>query len=207
MKAAILGRKVGMTTLYSEEGKQVPVTMIQAGPCAVVNLRTMEKDGYSAVQVGFDEVAEKKVTKPVIGQYKKNGLKPHKVMREFRQLEGDYKIGDEITVSNFTPGDLVKVSGTSRGKGFAGVVKRHHFSGVGMTTHGQSDRQRHPGSIGQSSYPSRVLKGLRMGGQMGNKRTSVRNIEVVEIYPEQNLLLVKGSVPGGKNGLLEIVKG
>lgn len=207
MKAAILGRKVGMTTLYSEEGKQVPVTMIQAGPCPVVNLRTTEKDGYKAVQVGYDEVAEKKVNKPVLGQFKKNNLKPHKVIKEFRELEGDYKIGDSITVSNFTIGDKVKISGTSKGKGFQGVVKRHHFGGIGMTTHGQSDRQRHPGSIGASSYPSRVLKGLRMAGQMGNKRISVRNMEVVEIYPDQNLLLIKGSVPGGKNGLLEIVKG
>jgi large subunit ribosomal protein L3 len=207
MKAAILGRKVGMTTLYSEEGKQVPVTMIQAGPCPVVSLRTLDKDGYKAVQVGYEEVAEKKVNKPVLGQFTKKNLKPHKVIREFRELEGDYKIGEAITVANFTPGDKVKISGTSKGKGFQGVMKRHHFGGVGMGTHGQSDRQRHPGSIGSSSYPSKVLKGLRMAGQMGSKRISVRNLEVVEIYPEQNLLLVKGSVPGGKNGLLEIVKG
>ena len=147
MKAAILGRKVGMTTLYSEEGKQVPVTMIQAGPCPVVNLRTTEKDGYKAVQVGYEEVAEKKVNKPVLGQFTKNNLKPHRVIKEFRELEGDYKIGDSITVADFTIGDKVKVSGSSKGKGFQGVMRRHHFGGVGMGTHGQSDRQRHPGSF------------------------------------------------------------
>ncbi len=207
MKAAILGRKVGMTTLYTEDGRQVPVTMIVAGPCPVVRLKTEESDGYKSVLVGFEETAEKKLIKPVLGQFKKNNIKPQKLMKEFRELEGDLKIGDILTVETFTKGDKVKISGTSKGHGFQGVVKRHHFGGIGMTTHGQSDRARHPGSIGSSSYPSRVLKGLRMGGQMGNKRISVRNLEIVEIFPDQNLLLVKGSVPGGKNGLLEIIKG
>jgi large subunit ribosomal protein L3 len=204
MKAAILGRKVGMTTIYSEEGKQVPVTLIQAGPCPIVKIRTQEKDGYQSIQIGFDEVSENKVNKPDLGQFKKNNIKPHKILKEFRELDG--KVGDLITVENFTKGDKVKISGTSKGRGFQGVVKRHHFGGIGMVTHGQSDRLRHPGSIGASSYPSRVLKGLRMAGRMGGKKTSVRNMEVVDIYPEQNLILIKGSVPGAKNGLLEIVK-
>ncbi len=207
MKAAILGRKVGMTTLYTEDGRQLPVTMIVAGPCPVVRLKTEESDGYKSVLVGFEETAENKLIKPDLGQFKKNNIKPQKLLKEFRELEGDLKIGDNITVESFTKGDKVKISGTSKGHGYQGVVKRHHFGGIGMITHGQSDRVRHPGSIGSSSYPSRVLKGLRMAGQMGNKRISVRNLEIVEIFPDQNLLLVKGSVPGGKNGLLEIIKG
>lgn len=207
MKAAILGRKVGMTTLYTEDGRQVPVTMIVAGPCPVVRLKTEESDGYKSVLVGFEETAENKLIKPILGQFKKNNIKPQKLLKEFRELEGDLKIGDTITVESFAKGDKVKISGTSKGHGFQGVVKRHHFGGIGMITHGQSDRVRHPGSIGSSSYPSKVLKGLRMAGQMGNKRISVRNLEIVEIFPEENLLLIKGSVPGGKNGLLEIIKG
>lgn len=207
MKAAILGKKIGMTTLYTEEGKQIPVTLVQAGPCPVIKLRTVEKDGYNSVVVGFEEVLEKKLKKPVLGQFKNNGLKPHKLIREFRDLEGNYSTGDVLTVDNFKIGDKVKVVGTSKGHGFQGVVKRHHFGGIGMITHGQSDRVRHPGSIGSSSYPSKVLKGLKMAGQMGNKRISVRNLEIVEIFPEQNLILIKGSVPGAKNGLLEILKG
>lgn len=206
MKAAILGRKVGMTTLYSEEGKQVPVTLIQAGPCPIVKVRTPEKDGYKAVQVGYEEVSENKVNKPVLGQFKSSNVKPHRILKEFRELEGEHKVGDKITVETFSIGDKVKISGTAKGRGFQGVVKRHHFGGIGMVTHGQSDRLRHPGSIGASSYPSRVLKGLRMAGRMSGKRTSVLNLEVVDIYPEQNLILIKGSVPGAKNGLLEIVK-
>jgi len=207
MKAAILGRKIGMTTLYTEDGRQIPVTLVQAGPCPVIKLRTLEKDGYNSVVVGFEEVPEKKLTKPVLGQFKKNGQKPHKLLKEFRDLEGNYTPGDVLTVEAFKVGDKVKVVGKSKGRGFQGVVKRHHFGGIGMVTHGQSDRVRHPGSIGASSYPSRVLKGLRMAGQMGNKRVSIRNLEIVEIFPEQNLILIKGSVPGAKNGLLEIIKG
>lgn len=207
MKAAILGRKVGMTTLYTDDGKQIPVTLVQAGPCPVIKLRTVEKDGYNSVVVGFEEVAEKKLTKPVLGQFKKNGVKPHRLIKEFRDLEGNYNTGDVLTVELFSKGDKVKVVGKSKGHGFQGVVKRHHFGGIGMVTHGQSDRVRHPGSIGASSYPSRVLKGLRMAGHMGNKRISIRNLEIVDVYPEQNLLIIKGSVPGAKNGLLEIIKG
>ncbi len=207
MKAAILGRKIGMTTLYTEEGKQIPVTLVQAGPCPVVKLRTIENDGYNSVVVGFEEVQDKKLTKPILGQFKKNGLKPHRLIKEFRDLEGNYATGDVLTVEKFQIGDKVKIVGTSKGHGFQGVVKRHHFGGIGMITHGQSDRVRHPGSIGSSSYPSKVLKGLRMAGQMGSKRISARNLEIVEIFPEQNLILIKGSVPGAKNGLLEILKG
>ncbi|MCE5305484.1 MAG: 50S ribosomal protein L3 [Chloroherpetonaceae bacterium] len=206
MKTAILGRKIGMTTIYTDEGRQIPVTLVQAGPCPVVRLRTNEKDGYSAVLLGFEEIEEKKLSKPILGQFKKINLPPVRFLKEFRGLQGNYTIGDKITVENFAVGNKVKISGISKGKGFQGVVKRHHFGGVGMTTHGQSDRQRHPGSIGASSYPSRVIKGLRMAGQMGNKQISIKNLEVVGIYPDENILAVKGGVPGPKNGLLEIVE-
>lgn len=207
MKSAILGRKLGMTSIYTAEGEQVPCTVIEAGPCYVVLNRTPEKDGYSAVQIGFEEVPERKLSKPQVGHFKKSGVNKFlRHLKEFRDPESEYNPGDEINVNNFAAGDLVKVSGDSKGRGFQGVVKRHGFSGVGMQTHGQKNRERHPGSIGQSSYPSRVLKGLRMGGQMGGKRVSVRNLTVIDVIPDQNLLIIKGSIPGGKNTLLEIVK-
>lgn len=206
MKTAILGKKVGMTSIYNEQGVMVPVTVIEAGPCPVVNIRTNEKDGYSAIQLGYGEIRENLVIKPVAGQFKKSGVKPCRHLKEFRDLDKNYEVGTEVTVTEFSTGDKVKVSGTSKGRGFQGVVKRHHFGGVGMQTHGQSDRQRHPGSVGSSSYPSRVFKGLRMAGRMGGKRISVRNIQIFDIIPERNLILLKGSVPGPKNTLLEIVK-
>lgn len=206
MEKAILGKKVGMTSIYDDKGVAVPVTIVEAGPCPVVNVRTMEKDGYSAIQLGFETIRENKVIKPVAGQFKKVGIAPCRHLKEFRNLAKSYEIGSEVTVAEFTTGDKVKVSTTSKGRGFQGVIKRHHFGGVGMQTHGQSDRQRHPGSVGSSSYPSRVFKGLRMAGRMGGKRTSVRNIQIFDIIPERNLILLKGSVPGPKNTLLEIVK-
>ena len=206
MNAAILGRKIGMTSLYTESGEQIPCTVIEAGPCPVVQVKTPETDGYSAVKVGFQEQKEQRVNKPDQGQYKKAGLKPMKFLKEFRDLNKELNVGEELTVEQFSIGDNLRISGTSIGRGFQGVMKRHHFGGVGMTTHGQSDRQRHPGSVGQSSYPSRILKGLRMAGRMGGKRSTVRNIKVVDILPEQNIILVKGSVPGPKNSLLEIIK-
>lgn len=205
MKTAILGKKVGMTSIYNEQGVMVPVTVIEAGPCPVVNIRTNEKDGYSAIQLGYGEIRENLEIKPVAGQFKKSGVKPCRHLKEFRDLDKNYEVGTEVTVTEFSTGDKVKVSGTSKGRGFQGVVKRHHFGGVGMQTHGQSDRQRHPGSVGSSSYPSRVFKGLRMAGRMGGKRISVRNIQIFDIIPERNLILLKGSVPGPKNTLLEIV--
>lgn len=206
MKSAILGKKVGMTSIYNDQGVATPVTVIEAGPCPVVSIRTQERDGYSAIQLGYGTIRENKINKPEAGHFKKAGVTPVRHLKEFRNLNKEYEIGAEVTVEEFKVGDKVKVSGTSKGRGFQGVVKRHHFGGVGMQTHGQSDRQRHPGSIGSSSYPSRVFKGLRMGGRMGGKKISVRNIQIYDILPERNIILLKGSVPGPKNTLLEIVK-
>jgi len=206
MKSAILGKKIGMTSIYDDKGVQIPCTVVEAGPCPIVNIRTSDVNGYNAVQLGWLPVKESKLNKPVLGYFKKQGINPLKYLKEFRDLEINAHIGESLTVEQFKPGDKVKVIGKSKGRGFQGVVKRHHFGGVGMQTHGQSDRQRHPGSIGSSSYPSRVFKGLRMAGRMGGNQVSVRNLQVVDILPEKNLILIKGSVPGGKNSLLEIVK-
>ncbi len=206
MNAALLGKKIGMTSLFTDTGKHIPCTVIEAGPCPVVQIKTPEQDGYSAVQVGYGEIAERKVSKPAMGVFVKNGMKPTRILKEFRDFDAEVAVGNSLTVEQFNVGDKVKISGKSKGRGFQGVVKRHHFAGVGMATHGQSDRQRHPGSIGQSSYPSRVFKGLRMAGRMGGKKATVRNLEIVDVIPEQNLLLIKGSVPGAINSVLEIVK-
>lgn len=207
MTAALLGKKLGMTSLYTENGEHVPCTVIKAGPCPIVQVKNMDTDGYTAIQIGFDEIPERKLRKPQLGHFKKSGVKPQRFLKEFKNTNGtQYEVGQELDVQIFSKGDKIHISGQSKGRGFQGVVKRHHFGGVGMTTHGQSDRQRHPGSIGQSSYPSRVLKGVRMGGRMGGKKATVRNLEVVEIIPDQNLILVRGSVPGAINSLLEIVK-
>lgn len=206
MKSAILGKKIGMTSIFDDKGVQVPCTVIEAGPCPVVNVRTGEQNGYNAVQVGWLPIKDTKLKKPVLGYFKKQGISPLKYLKEFRDLEINLKVGDNLTVEQFQPGDKVKVVGKSKGKGFQGVIKRHHFGGVGMQTHGQSDRQRHPGSIGSSSYPSRVFKGLRMAGRMGGKQVSARNLQVLEVMPDKNLILIKGSVPGANNSLLEIVK-
>ncbi|ROL60353.1 50S ribosomal protein L3 [Bacteroidetes/Chlorobi group bacterium ChocPot_Mid] len=206
MNAAILGKKIGMTSIYTETGEQIPCTVFEAGPCPVVIVRTKENDGYSAVQLGYEELPERKLNKPMKGHFSKAGVKPTRHLKEFRDLNNQVNVGDVLTVEQFKAGDKLRISGTSIGRGFQGVVKRHHFGGVGMTTHGQSDRQRHPGSVGASSYPSRVIKGLRMAGRMGGKRATVRNLKVIEVIPEQNLLLVKGSVPGPKNAIVEIIK-
>lgn len=204
--AAILGKKLGMTSIFKNDGTHIPCTVIEAGPCPVIQIRTNEKDGYSAIQVGFGQVKEKRINKPVAGHFKKAAHKPTKHLGEFRIDSGDYKVGDELTVEQFKAGDKVRVTGTSKGRGFQGVVKRHHFGGVGLVTHGQSDRTRAPGSIGSSSYPSRVFRGLRMAGRMGGEQVSIRNIEVVEILPDKNLILLKGSVPGALNSLLKITR-
>jgi large subunit ribosomal protein L3 len=206
MTAALLGKKLGMTSLYTDEGMHIPCTVVKAGPCPIIQIKTKDNDGYSAVQIGFDEVPERKVNKPTLGHFKKAGIKPVRFLKEFRDPKQDYEVGMELSVEQFQIGDKVRISGTGKGRGFQGVMKRHGFGGVGMTSHGQSDRQRHPGSVGQSSYPSRIIKGVRMAGRMGGKRVTVRNIEIVEIIPEQNLILIKGSVPGSVNSLLEIVK-
>jgi large subunit ribosomal protein L3 len=204
-KKAILGKKIGMTRIFNEEGRMIPVTVVECGPCPVVQIRTDEKDGYSAIQIGYKEAKEKHTSRPLQGHFKKANISFQRHLKEFRNYEKDVKIGDIITVEEFEVGDLVRVSGTSKGKGWQGVVKRHHFRGVGMQTHGQSDRQRHPGSIGGSSDPARVFKGLRMAGQMGNKRATLRNLEIVEVIPEKNILLIKGGLPGANNSFLEIV--
>jgi len=205
--SGILGKKIGMTSLFDENGEAVPCTVIEAGPCYVTQVRTQAKDGYDAIQLGFDEKKDRLVNKPLKGHFAKAATKAMRLMREFRGVNGtSMKTGDEVKVDMFAPGDIVDVSGKSKGRGFQGVVKRHHFSGVGMTTHGASDRVRAPGSIGGSSYPSRVFKGMRMGGRMGFERVTIKNLKVVKVIPESNILIIRGSVPGAINGYLEIVK-
>ena len=204
--SALLGKKLGMTSVYNDKGDQIPVTVIEAGPCPVIQVKTKSTDGYSAVQIGFGEIAARKINKPLEGHFKKSGVDPVRHLKEFRHLAETLNVGEVLTVEVFQKGDKVKVSGTGKGRGFQGVVKRHHFGGVGMATHGQSDRPRAPGSIGSSSYPSRVFKGLRMAGRMGGKRISTRNLEIIDIMPDTNILLIKGNVPGAINSLVEIVK-
>jgi large subunit ribosomal protein L3 len=204
--SVLLGRKLGMTQLYLPDGRAVACTVLEAGPCPVVQVRTLERDGYEAIQIGFEPIPERKVNKPLRGHFARAGVAPMRYLREFRVRAAEFSQGQMLTVELFAPGDRVKVSGVSKGRGFQGVVKRHGFAGVGMTTHGQSDRTRAPGSVGSSSFPSRSFKGLRMAGHMGNRRVTVRNLEVLKVLPEQNLLLVKGAVPGPVNGLVEIVK-
>lgn len=206
MNAAILGKKLGMTSIYNNNGEQIPCTVILAGPCPVTQLKTIENDGYEAVQIGFDEVSEKAINKPEIGHLNKAGVKPLRTLREFRGSTKEFNLGDTLTVEQFSIGDKLKISGKSKGKGFQGVIRRHHFGGVGMQTHGQSDRQRHAGSIGSSSYPSKVIKGMKMAGRMGGKKVSVRNVEVVDVLLEKNILFVKGGIPGCTNALIEITK-
>ena len=205
--SGIIGRKMGMSSVYNKDGNIVPVTVIQAGPCRVVTIKTAEKDGYQALQLGFGSRKEKNISKPVLGQYKKNSLTPSYILKEFRFPEiENYKIGDEIKVDFFKEGEKIKIRSKSKGKGFQGVMRRHGFSGVGGTTHGQSDRLRAPGSIGASSYPSRVFKGQRMAGRMGYENVTISNLSVVKILPEQNLILVKGAVPGSINTIVELIK-
>ena len=200
----LLGKKVGMTSVFSADGKNVPCTVIEVGPCVVTQIKTVEKDGYEAVQVGFEETTEKHVSKPILGHLKKAGVAPMKHLAEFKGFDQEYKLGDVITVDLFEGHDFVDVCGISKGHGFQGVVKRHGFGGVGQSTHGQDDRLRAPGSIGACSYPARVFKGTRMGGHMGNVQVTVQNLQVLKIISEHNLLLVKGSVPGAKGSLLTI---
>ncbi len=204
--SAILGRKVGMTNVFDETGRRTVVTVIEAGPCAVTQVKTPETDGYSAIQLGFQDKKAKRVTKALQGHFEASGVEPKKHVVEFRDLDLEVALGDEVTVELFAEGDRIAVSGTSKGKGFQGVVKRHNFAGVGDATHGQHNRQRAPGSIGQASDPSRVFKGTKMGGRTGGERVTVKNLRVVRTYPDNNLILVKGAVPGHKNGIVEIRK-
>ena len=200
----LIGKKVGMTSVFSADGKNLPCTVIEAGPCVVTQIRTLEKDKYEAVQLAYDETTEKHTSAPLKGHFAKAGVTPR---RKLVELEADFakelKLGDTVTVEDvFKDVPFVDVVGTSKGKGFQGVVHRYHFSGVGGTTHGQSDRLRHPGSMGASSWPSRVLPGMRMAGHMGQERVKVFNLQVIKIIPENNLLIVKGSVPGARGSYL-----
>ena len=201
----LLGKKIGMTSVFSE-GKNIPCTVIEVGPCVVTQVKTVETDGYQAVQVGFVDKKEKHTTKPEAGHFKKAGVTPKRHLAEFKGFETDYKLGDTIDVNFFADAAYVTVVGTSKGKGFQGVVKRHGFGGVGQTTHGQHNRLRAPGSIGACSYPARVFKGTRMAGQMGNQRVTVQNLQVLKVMPEHNLLVIKGSVPGCKGSIVIIEK-
>jgi large subunit ribosomal protein L3 len=205
--SGILGKKIGMTSIFDDNGQMIPCTIIEAGPCYVTQVKTKDRDGYDAVQLGFDEIKERLVNKPMKGHFKRGGVKPLRLLSEFRNFNGaQFELGQELRVDAFQMGDVVDVTGRSKGRGFQGVVKRHHFGGVGMTTHGQSDRVRAPGSIGASSYPSRVMKGRRMAGRMGGDRVTVKNLMVLKVIAESNILIVKGSVPGAINSYLEIVK-
>ena len=202
----LLGKKIGMTSVFSADGKNVPCTVIEAGPCVVTQVKTVEKDGYAAVQLGFQDKKEKHTTKPLMGHFKRAGVTPKRHLAEFKEFGTDLNLGDTITVEMFNDANFVDVVGTSKGKGFQGVVKRHGFGGVGQTTHGQHNRLRAPGGIGACSYPAKVFKGMRMAGQMGNERVTVQNLQVIKVMPEHNLLLVKGSVPGAKGSILLIEK-
>jgi len=198
----LLGKKIGMTRFFNEDGSSVAATLVEAGPCTVVQIKTKERDGYNAVQLGYQE-NKKRVTKPLMGHFKKVGVVSHKILKEFRDFDGEVKEGDRIGVDIFTPGEYVKVTGFSKGRGFAGVVKRYGFAG-GPKTHGQSNRHRAPGSIGQAAYPKRVFKGLKMGGRMGNQRTTIRNLKILKVFTDRNLLLIEGGIPGARNSIVEI---
>jgi len=202
--SGIIGKKIGMTSLYMEDGRALACTLIEAGPCVVTQVKTVATDGYDAVQIGYGEKKEKHTTKSLLGHFKKAKTTPKKKLVEFRSFEGSVQLGDVITVEGFEVGSFIDAVGTSKGKGFQGVVKRHGFGGVGGQTHGQHNRGRHPGSIGACSFPSRVFKGLRMAGRTGGNRVKVQNLEILKVYPEKNLLVVSGSVPGAKNSYVII---
>ena len=202
----LIGKKIGMTSVFSVEGRNIPCTVIEAGPCTVSQVRTIEKDGYEAVQLGFQEKKEKHATKPEIGHFKKAGTTPKKKLVEFDGFGDDVKLGDIITVDMLEVSSFIDITGISKGKGFQGVVRRHGFGGVGESTHGQHNRHRAPGSVGASSYPSRVFKGMRMAGRTGGAKITVQNIEILKVIPENNLVIVKGSVPGANGSYLILLK-
>ena len=200
----LIGKKIGMTSVFGADGKNIPCTVIEAGPCVVTQVRTVEKDGYAAVQLAYDETTEKHASAPLKGHFKKAGTTPHRKLVEFSaDFKGELNLGDTVALADVFEGvEFCNVVGTSKGKGFQGVVKRHGFAGVGGATHGQHNRLRHPGSMGASSWPSRGFPGMRMAGHMGNERVKVFNLQVVKLIPENNLLVVKGSVPGAKGSYL-----
>ena len=203
--SGIIGKKIGMTSIYDDSGKNIPCTILQVGPCTITQIKTLDKDGYSSFQLGYNEKL-KNITKSIEGQFKKSKSKVLDKLVEFKGFEGDPKVGDKITVDHFLEGEFVDVSGLSKGKGFQGVVKRHGFAGVGDSTHGQHNRMRAPGSIGAGSDPSRVFKGMRMAGQTGNSKVKVLNLKVVKVMSEDNIMIVKGSVPGHKNSYIIVQK-
>ena len=205
--AGLLGKKIGMTSIFNTEGDLIPVTVIKIDSCKVVNIRTNQRDGYEAVQLGYGSKKEKNVNKPLLGYYKSNKLSPFALLKEFKDFDtNEIKIGDEFKVDFFSEGEKIKVRNKTIGRGFQGVIKRHGFSGVGGTTHGQSNRLRAPGSIGQSSSPSRVFKGHKMAGRVGNENVTISNLEVIKVDLEENILMVKGAVPGHVNSIVELIK-
>ncbi len=195
-----------MTSVFSADGKNVPCSVIEVGPCVVTQIKTADKDGYEAVQLGFIEKKDKHTTAPMAGHFKKAGVAPQRHLAEFKGFDGEYKLGDTITVDLFNENDFVDIQGVSKGKGFQGVVKRHGFGGVGQTTHGQHNRLRAPGSVGACSYPAKVFKGMRMAGQMGNEKVTIQNLQVLKVIADHNLLLIKGSIPGSKGSIVLIEK-
>ena len=204
--SGLIGKKIGMTSIFDANGKNMPCTVLEVGPCVVTQVRTEEVDGYSALQLGFDDKTEKSATKADLGHAKKAGTSVKRKVAEFKGFDEEYKLGDTITVEHFAEGEFVDVTGTSKGKGFQGVVKRHGFAGVGQATHGQHNRLRAPGSIGAASYPARVFKGMKMAGRMGTDTVKVQNLRVLKVVTEKNLLVIKGCVPGPKNAYLIIQK-
>lgn len=202
----LIGKKVGMTSIYDVDGKIIPCTVVEAGPCVVTQVKSVEKDGYSAVQLSFDEKKEKNTTSALKGHFEKAKTTPKRKVVELRDFEVEKQLGESVTVDLFAEGDFVDVIGTSKGKGFQGVVKRHGFGGVGGQTHGQHNRQRHPGSLGASSWPSRVMPGMRMAGRTGGAQVKVQNLQVIKIYAEKNLLLIKGAIPGAKGSYVIVEK-
>ena len=201
----LIGKKIGMTSIFSEEGKNIPCTILEVGPCKVTQVKTEEVDGYNAIQLGFAEQKESRVSKAALGHFKKADSAPLKKLVEF-PADSDVALGDVVNVEMFDEGDFVTVVGTSKGKGFQGVVKRHGFAGVGQATHGQHNRLRAPGSIGAAAYPARVFKGMRMAGRMGNETVTIQNLRILKVMPEKNLVVVKGCVPGHKNAYVLITK-
>ncbi|MBC90712.1 MAG: 50S ribosomal protein L3 [Flavobacteriaceae bacterium] len=204
--SGIIGKKIGMTSIYDENGKNIPCTIIEAGPCVVTQIKTNAIDGYSSIQLAYDEISEKNIPKSKLNHFKKANTSAKKKIYEFKNFEYDLKLGDQLCVDHFIEGEFVDVSGISKGKGFQGVVKRHGFAGVGQSTHGQHNRLRAPGSIGAASYPARVFKGMRMAGQTGNKKNTVQNLRVLKIVLDKNIIVLKGCVPGHKNSYLTISK-
>ncbi|MGB1131451.1 MAG: 50S ribosomal protein L3 [Flavobacteriaceae bacterium] len=204
--SGLIGKKIGMTSLYDEKGNNLACTIIEAGPCVVTQIKNEEKDGYNSVQLGFLDKKERNINKAEAGHFKNAKTTPKSNLFEFKNFENELSVGDVLNVDHFSEGEFVDISGTSKGKGFQGVVKRHGFAGVGQSTHGQHNRLRAPGSIGAASYPARVFKGMKMAGQMGNDKVTVQNLKVIKVVPEKNLLVIKGCVPGHKNSIVTIRK-